>query len=103
MVCHASDVAYAGERREAIDRDARAFSAGWLGSNRVGSPPVRGTLGARCARPQPPDRLWIESLKETMIIAGRLVSTEGVEPGQIRVEGDRTVEVGPRLGRADIE
>jgi dihydroorotase len=38
-----------------------------------------------------------------MIIAGRLVSTEGVEAGQIRVEEEQIVEVGPRLGRADIE
>ncbi|HEV3301927.1 MAG TPA: amidohydrolase family protein [Planctomycetaceae bacterium] len=38
-----------------------------------------------------------------MIIAGRVVSTEGVEPGQIRVEGEQIVEVGPRLGRADVE
>ncbi len=38
-----------------------------------------------------------------MIIAGRLVSTEAVEPGQIRVEGEQIVEVGPRLGRPDIE
>jgi hypothetical protein len=35
-----------------------------------------------------------------MIIAGRVVSTESVESGQIRVEGEQIVEVGPRLGRA---
>src|ERR1700731_4719176 len=38
-----------------------------------------------------------------MIIAGRLVSTKGVEPGQIRVEGEQIVEVGQSLGRTDIE
>jgi dihydroorotase len=38
-----------------------------------------------------------------MIIAGRLVSTERVETGQARVEGDEIIEVGPRLGRADVE
>src|ERR1700732_2052703 len=38
-----------------------------------------------------------------MIIAGRVVSNEGAQPGQIRVEGEQIVEVGPRLGRADIE
>jgi dihydroorotase len=38
-----------------------------------------------------------------MIIAGRLVSPERVEPGQIHVEGDQIVEVGPRLGRPDVE
>jgi dihydroorotase len=38
-----------------------------------------------------------------MIIAGRLVSPESVTPGQVRIEGDRIVEVAPRLGRADLE
>jgi dihydroorotase len=38
-----------------------------------------------------------------MIISGRLVSTERVEPGQVRIEGEQIVEVGPRLGRADVE
>src|SRR5580693_8102753 len=40
---------------------------------------------------------------DSMIVAGRVVSTERVEPSQIRLEGERIVEVGPRLGRADIE
>jgi dihydroorotase len=39
----------------------------------------------------------------SMIIAGRIVNTAGVEPGQIRIEGEQIVEVGPRLGRPDIE
>src|SRR5580700_4972030 len=39
----------------------------------------------------------------SMIIAGRLVSTKGVEPGQIRIEGEQIVEVGPRVGLADVE
>ena len=38
-----------------------------------------------------------------MIIAGRIVSTEEVAFSQIRVEGDRVVEVGPRLGKPDCE
>ncbi len=38
-----------------------------------------------------------------MIVAGRVVSTERVEPSQIRIEGERIVEVGPRLGRPDVE
>ena len=42
-----------------------------------------------------------------MIIAGRLVNSDGVTPGQIRIEGERIVEVGPRLetrlGPADVE
>jgi dihydroorotase len=38
-----------------------------------------------------------------MIIAGRLVSPNRVTPGQIRVEGEQIVEVGPRLGQADVE
>jgi len=38
-----------------------------------------------------------------MIIAGRVVSTQGVESGQIRIEGEQIAEVGPRLGRADVE
>jgi dihydroorotase len=39
----------------------------------------------------------------SMIVAGRVVSTERVEPSQIRIEGERIVEVGPRLGRPDVE
>jgi len=45
--------------------------------------------------------------RRTMIIAGRLVNSDGVTPGQIRIEGERIVEVGPRLetrlGPADVE
>jgi dihydroorotase len=40
---------------------------------------------------------------EEMIIAGRLVSPERVMRGQIRIEGERIVEVGPQLGRPDVE
>ena len=36
-----------------------------------------------------------------MLIAGRLVSPERITSGQIRIEGDRIVEVGPHLGVAD--
>jgi dihydroorotase len=38
-----------------------------------------------------------------MIIAGRLVSPERVVLGQIRIEGERIVEVGPQLGTPDFE
>src|SRR5579872_3557966 len=38
-----------------------------------------------------------------MIIAGRVVSTRSVEPAQIRIEGERIVEVGSQLGRPDVE
>ncbi|MFN0050900.1 MAG: amidohydrolase family protein [Planctomycetales bacterium] len=36
-----------------------------------------------------------------MIVAGRLVSTEGVRHGQIRIEGETIVEVGGALGAPD--
>jgi dihydroorotase len=45
----------------------------------------------------------VGSRNEKMIIAGRLVNPDGVTPGQIRVEGERIAEVGPRLGRAEVE
>src|ERR1700733_1735511 len=38
-----------------------------------------------------------------MIIAGQLVSTNRVVRGEIRIEGERIADVGPRLGRAEIE
>jgi dihydroorotase len=38
-----------------------------------------------------------------MIVAGRLVSPEGTVSGQLRIEGDQIVEVGPRTGPADFE
>jgi dihydroorotase len=38
-----------------------------------------------------------------MIVAGRLVSPERVTAGQIRVTGEKIVEVGPNLGRPDVE
>jgi dihydroorotase len=38
-----------------------------------------------------------------MIIAGKIVSPESVMLSQIRVEGDTIAEVGPHLGRADLE
>ena len=38
-----------------------------------------------------------------MIVAGRLVSPEGGFRGQIRIEGDRIVDVGDGFGRADYE
>src|SRR5580693_5398932 len=38
-----------------------------------------------------------------MIISGQLVSSAGVRAGQIRIEGDTIAEVGPALGRADVE
>lgn len=38
-----------------------------------------------------------------MIVAGPLVSTEAVRRGQIRIERDSIVEVGPSLGQADYE
>ncbi len=38
-----------------------------------------------------------------MIIAGRVVSIRSVEPAQIRIEGERIVEVGSQLGPADVE
>ncbi len=38
-----------------------------------------------------------------MIVAGKLVSTKSVEPGQIRIQGDQIVEVGTDLGIADVE
>ena len=41
--------------------------------------------------------------RQTMIIAGRLVDSDSMTPGQIRIEGEQIVEVGPRLGRADVE
>ena len=37
-----------------------------------------------------------------MIVAGRLVSPERVTTGQIRVSGEKIVEVGPNLGRPDV-
>src|ERR1700735_321325 len=40
---------------------------------------------------------------DCMIVAGRVVSTQRVEPSQIRIEGEWIVEVGPRLGRPDVE
>ena len=36
-----------------------------------------------------------------MLIAGRLVSPEGIVSGQVRIEGERIVEVGSQLGVAD--
>lgn len=36
-----------------------------------------------------------------MLIEGRLVSSERIVSGQVRIEGDRIVEVGPHLGVAD--
>ncbi|MCH9053090.1 MAG: amidohydrolase family protein, partial [Proteobacteria bacterium] len=38
-----------------------------------------------------------------MILAGRLVSPENVQPGQIRIENQTIVEVGTGLGRSDCE
>jgi dihydroorotase len=38
-----------------------------------------------------------------MIVAGQLVSTESVQRGQIRIEGDRIVDAGTALGRPDVE
>lgn len=38
-----------------------------------------------------------------MIISGQLVSTAGVQAGQIRIEGTAIAAVGPALGLADIE
>ena len=38
-----------------------------------------------------------------MLIAGQLVNEENVFPGQIRIEGDRIVEVGQNLGKADLQ
>jgi dihydroorotase len=38
-----------------------------------------------------------------MIIAGKIVSPESVTHSQIRVEGDTIAEVGPHLGRTDLE
>ena len=38
-----------------------------------------------------------------MIVAGRLVSPRtGLTTGQIRVSGEKIVEVGPNLGRPDV-
>lgn len=37
-----------------------------------------------------------------MIVAGRLVESEGVAQKQIRIEGETIVEVGPSLGTADV-
>ena len=36
-----------------------------------------------------------------MLIEGRLVSSERIVSSQVRIEGDRIVEVGPHLGIAD--
>ena len=38
-----------------------------------------------------------------MIVAGRLVSPEGVERGQLQIDGERIVARGPQLGRPDFE
>jgi dihydroorotase len=38
-----------------------------------------------------------------MILAGRLVSSQGIRSGEVRIHGDRIVEVGQRLGRVDLE
>lgn len=37
-----------------------------------------------------------------MIVAGRLVASDGVRSGQVRIEGEEIVAVGPHLGRADL-
>jgi len=41
--------------------------------------------------------------KQTMIIAGRIVSPERVFSGQIRIENEQIAEVGAGLGTADLE
>ena len=38
-----------------------------------------------------------------MIIAGRIVSPEGIEAGQIEINAETIVKVGENLGTADIE
>jgi len=38
-----------------------------------------------------------------MIVAGQLVSTERITPGQIRIEQGVIVEVGTHLGIPDVE